>query len=343
MSMSIGSSTSTTSAMMFSRAGATRQRPDASKLAEDLFSKLDTQSKGYLEASDLATALGSSSSTSTDSSSTASADEVFKALDSDSDGKLTKSELTSGLKQVQEQLDSQFQAMRTKGKGDMPPPPPEGEEDTGLSQDDMDDIASSTTDSTLADMMKTLSSNFEAADTDGDGKVTRSEAMEYKKSTEASTASTDDSTSTDTDTTASSDSVSSALASLVQGMMQPPPKTEGGHHGGKGKDDGLTVDQMNEIASTTTDTNLADLMKTLSSNFAAADANQDGKVTRDEAMAYQEENQTTTSATTTASASSSSDDLDTAVMKRIMELVQTYSGQSSSKAQSTLSTVSISA
>lgn len=164
-----------------------------------------------------------------------------------------------------------------------------------------------------------------------------------KKSTEASTASTDDSTSTDTDTTASSDSVSSALASLVQGMMQPPPKTEGGHHGGKGKDDGLTVDQMNEIASTTTDTNLADLMKTLSSNFAAADANQDGKVTRDEAMAYQEENQTTTSATTTASASSSSDDLDTAVMKRIMELVQTYSGQSSSKAQSTLSTVSISA
>ena len=337
MSMSIGSSTSTTSAMMFSRAGATRQRPDASKLAEDLFSKLDTQSKGYLEASDLATALGSSSSTSTDSSSTANADEVFKALDSDSDGKLTKSELTSGLKQVQEQLDSQFQAMRTKGKGDMPPPPPEGEEDTGLSQDDMDDIASSTTDSKLADMMKTLSSNFEAADTDGDGKVTRSEAMEYKKSTEASTASTDDSTSTDTDTTASSDSVSSALASLVQGMMQPPPKTEGGHHGGKGKDDGLTVDQMNEIASTTTDTNLADLMKTLSSNFAAADANQDGKVTRDEAMAYQEENQTTTSAT------SSSDDLDTAVMKRIMELVQTYSGQSSSKAQSTLSTVSISA
>ena len=343
MSMSIGSSTSTTSAMMFSRAGATRQRQDASKLAEDLFSKLDTQSKGYLEASDLATALGSSSSTSTDSSSTASADEVFKALDSDSDGKLTKSELTSGLKQVQEQLDSQFQAMRTKGKGDMPPPPPEGEEDTGLSQDDMDDIASRTTDSKLADMMKTLSSNFEAADADGDGKVTRSEAMEYKKSTEASTASTDDSTSTDTDTTASSDSVSSALASLVQGMMQPPPKTEGGHHGGKGKDDGLTVDQMNDIASNTTDTNLADLMKTLSSNFAAADTNQDGKVTRDEAMAYQEENQTSATTTASTSATSSSDDLDTAVMKRIMELVQTYSGQSSSKAQSTLSTVSISA
>lgn len=342
MSMSIGSSTSTTSAMMFSRAGATRQRPDASKLADDLFSKLDTQSKGYLEASDLATALGSSSSTSTDSSSTASANEVFKALDSDSDGKLTKSELTSGLKQVQEQLDSQFQAMRTKGKGDMPPPlPPEGEEDTGLSQDEMDEVASSTTDSKLADMMKTLSSNFEAADTDGDGKVTRSEAMEYKKSTEASTASTDDSTSTDA--TASSDSVNSALASLVQGMMQPPPKAEGGQHGHKGKDDGLTVDQMNDIASNTTDTNLADLMKTLSNNFAAADTNQDGKVTRDEAMAYQEENQTSATTTASTSATSSSDDLDTAVMKRIMELVQTYSGQSSSKAQSTLSTVSISA
>jgi Ca2+-binding EF-hand superfamily protein len=327
MSMSIGSSTSTTSAMMFSRAGATRQRPDASKLADDLFSKLDTQNKGYLEASDLASALGTGSSTSSTSTgtgtsaSTASTDAVFKALDSDSDGKLTKNELTTGLKKVQEQLDSQFQAMRTKGKGDMPPPPPPQDADG-----DSDGSTSS-------------SQTFDPADTNKDGTVSAVEAQAYKQ---ASTSSTD-TTSTDTTAAASSSDIASAVASLMQKVMEPH-KHE---HGGKGgKDDGLTVDQMNEIASSTTDTDLANNLKTLASNFDAADSNKDGKVTRDEARTYQEKNQATasnsdTSATTTTDTSSTT--LDKQVMKRIMELVHTYSNQSSSKAQSTLSTVSVSA
>ena len=234
MSMSISSSTSAASAMMFSRTGGARQRPDASQMADDLFSKLDTQNKGYLESSDLASALGSNSS----STSSASAEEVFKSLDSDSDGKLTKTELSDGLKKVQDQLESSFQAMRTKGKGDMPPPPPPGDEE----------------------------------------------------------------------------------------------------------DSGLTAEQMTEIASKTDDSDLASLMQTLASNFDAADANGDGKVTRDEAMAYQEQNQATGGATTaSASSTSSASALDENVVKQIMQLVQTYSGQSSSKAQSTLSTVSIAA
>lgn len=329
MSMSIGSST--TSAMMFSRTGGPRQRPDASQMADDLFSKLDTQSKGYLEASDLASALGSD----TDSTSNASAEEVFKSLDSDSDGKLTKSELSDGLKQVQAQLDNSFQAMRTKGGGAMPPPPPGDEEDTGLTQDEMTEIASNTDDSKLADMMNSLASNFDAADTDGDGKVTRAEAMEYKKSTESATA--EASTDNSTDTTASNDSVTSALASLVQNVLQAG-QAQSRHDGGK-KDEGLTADQMTEIASSTDDSNLASLMQTLASNFNAADANGDGKVTHDEAQAYQEQNQTTSATTTTASTNA----LDEDVVKRIVQLVQAYSGQSSSKAQSTLSTVSIAA
>ena len=94
MSMSISSSTSAASAMMFSRIGRRAPAPDASQMADDLFSKLDTQNKGYLESSDLASALGSNSS----STSSASAEEVFKSLDSDSDGKLTKTELSDGLK-----------------------------------------------------------------------------------------------------------------------------------------------------------------------------------------------------------------------------------------------------
>lgn len=330
MSMSISSSSSAASAMMFSRTGGARQRPDASQMAEDLFSKLDTQSKGYLEASDLASALGSNSS----STSSASAEEVFKSLDSDSDGKLTKTELSDGLKKVQDQLESSFQAMRTKGKGDMPPPPPP----QGGNGD-----ADSDTDSTSSSQ----SASYDPADTNKDGTVSATEALAYALSNSSSTSSSSDAStsSSSTDTTASNTDITNALASMMQNVLQPG-QAEGhhGHHGGGKKDEGLTADQMTEIASKTDDSDLASLMKTLASNFEAADANGDGKVTHDEAMAYQEQNQAT-GATTTASTSSSSSAsaLDENVVKQIMQLVQTYSGQSSSKAQSSLGTVSIAA
>lgn len=330
MSMSISSSSSAASAMMFSRTGGARQRPDASQMAEDFFSKLDTQSKGYLEASDLASALGSNSS----STSSASAEEVFKSLDSDSDGKLTKTELSDGLKKVQDQLESSFQAMRTKGKGDMPPPPPP----QGGNGD-----ADSDTDSTSSSQ----SASYDPADTNKDGTVSATEALAYALSNSSSTSSSSDAStsSSSTDTTASNTDIANALASMMQNVLQPG-QAEGhhGHHGGGKKDEGLTADQMTEIASKTDDSDLASLMKTLASNFEAADANGDGKVTHDEAMAYQEQNQAT-GATTTASTSSSSSAsaLDENVVKQIMQLVQTYSGQSSSKAQSSLGTVSIAA
>lgn len=330
MSMSISSSSSAASAMMFSRTGGARQRPDASQMADDLFSKLDTQNKGYLESSDLASALGSNSS----STSSASAEEVFKSLDSDSDGKLTKTELSDGLKKVQDQLESSFQAMRTKGKGDMPPPPQGGNGDA-----DSDTDSSSTSSS--------QSASYDPADTNKDGTVSATEALAYALSNSSSTSSSSDAStsSSSTDTTASNTDIANALASMMQNVLQPG-QAEGhhGHHGGGKKDKGLTADQMTEIASKTDDSDLASLMKTLASNFEAADANGDGKVTHDEAMAYQEQNQAT-GATTTASTSSSSSAsaLDENVVKQIMQLVQTYSGQSSSKAQSLLGTVSIAA
>ncbi len=328
MSMSISSSSSAASAMMFSRTGSARQRPDASQMADDLFSKLDTQNKGYLESSDLASALGSNSS----STSSASAEEVFKSLDSDSDGKLTKTELSDGLKKVQDQLESSFQAMRTKGKGDMPPPPPP---QGGNGDADSDTDSSS------------QSASYDPADTNKDGTVSATEALAYALSNSSSTSSSSDAStsSSSTDTTASNTDIANALASMMQNVLQPG-QAEGhhGHHGGGKKDEGLTADQMTEIASKTDDSDLASLMKTLASNFEAADANGDGKVTHDEAMAYQEQNQAT-GATTTASTSSSSSAsaLDENVVKQIMQLVQTYSGQSSSKAQSSLGTVSIAA
>ena len=130
MAMSIGSTSSYASAL-----NQTTRPPrlDPSKMAENLFSKLDTQNKGYLDTADFANALqGLSSKTSTSSTTTAStstsgtgltasstntsssvsADQVLSALDTNGDGKVTKDEMSSNLKKMAAELDSQFNAMR---------------------------------------------------------------------------------------------------------------------------------------------------------------------------------------------------------------------------------------
>jgi len=154
-----------------------QQRPDPSQIADTLFSKLDTENKGYLEVADLETAFAN-----LDSSSDTSAGDVFGQFDGDSDGKITKEELTSGLKSLAEELDSQFSAMRMGGKQDMPPPPPPppGGEDQGLTQDELTSIAETSTDSELSTLMSELASNFDEADSNQDGTVSASEAMAYQ-------------------------------------------------------------------------------------------------------------------------------------------------------------------
>ncbi|WP_159098068.1 EF-hand domain-containing protein [Parazoarcus communis] len=166
------------------------RRPDASRMSEDLFSKLDTKSQGYLEQSDFETALSGLSDTS------ASAEELFTALDSNEDGKVTQDELSSRLQQLGDQLDSQFQQMRMaeSGMGAMggmppPPPPPQGGEDSGLSQDELTTMASEASNSNLASMFSALATNFDTADADGDGLVSASEARAYGQSQQTSSTS----------------------------------------------------------------------------------------------------------------------------------------------------------
>ena len=185
-----------------------------SLLASNLFNKLDTKQKGYLEQSDIQTALSSlkSSSQSTDAS------EVFTQLDADSDGKITKAELSNGLQTLADTLQSQLQQSRMRGPGpDMnggpPPPPPAGDSgvDEGFTQDELSTMASdSSTDSKRADLMSKLAANFDAADTDGNGKVTFKEAMAY-----------DHSTSTDASTTASeSDTLNLKVMVQIMQLLQ---------------------------------------------------------------------------------------------------------------------------
>ena len=171
-----------------------RQRPEASEVAQQIFSKLDTDKQGYLEADDFASAI-SQLSRSGQSSNTASSDEVFSSLDSDSDGKVTQDELTSGIKSLQEQLDSQFNAMRMQGGmqgmggGGMPPPPPGGRggQDQGLDQSQLGDMATAAAESgntQAASLFSQLADNFDEADADGDGKVSFSESVAYQRQQE---------------------------------------------------------------------------------------------------------------------------------------------------------------
>ncbi|MCG2578790.1 EF-hand domain-containing protein [Dechloromonas sp. XY25] len=189
-----------------------------------LFAKLDTKSQGYLEKSDLLSAFAKIGG----DSSSSSADEVFQALDSDSDGKVTESEFSTTLSKLQEKLDSQFTQMRMQGHGGhgpqgmggMPPPPPQ--DDAGFTKDELssqlEDIGSS--DSQRSSFISNVVQNFEAADTDGDGKVSFSEAQAYnsKSSTSTGTDTTGTASTTASSTTAAANSDSQVMFKIMQLM-----------------------------------------------------------------------------------------------------------------------------
>ncbi len=187
----------------------------ASQMANLLFTKLDTRSQGYIEKSDLTSAF-SQIAENTKSSST-SVDEVFTTLDGDSDGKVTKDEFASVLAKLQGQLDSQLSHGRMhgagggpQGMGGMPPPPPA--DDAGFTAEELSSQLASadSSDTERTNLISNIVSNFEAADSDGDGKVSFKEAMAYDQSTKTASSTTSDGTT----------STSSANSSDAQVMMK---------------------------------------------------------------------------------------------------------------------------
>ena len=180
------------------------QRPSAEEMASDLFSKLDSSGKGYIQESDLESALsaiiGSSSSSNTDSTGTASASEIFSQLDSDGDGKVTEDEMASGFQKLADALDSQFEQSRMQGA--MPPPPPP-QNDTGFTKDELTEQLSEigSSDSGRASFISNVVENFDAADTNGDGKVTFQEAMAYNEPSSSSSTTNSSSSTTSSQVT----------------------------------------------------------------------------------------------------------------------------------------------
>lgn len=212
-----------------------RQERDASKIAENVFSKLDTKNQGYLEVSDLESAFGniaSSSSTNTTSTSgsdsstsstntggnSASINDLFKKLDSDGDGKVTKSEFSDGIKKLSDALETQFNARRTRGaEGSRPPPPPSsggGEGgDQGLDKTQLTNLSTEVgkTNSSAGAALSQVAQNFDAADTNQDGKVSLQETLAYlEKASTVQTGNTSTTTSASATTSTSSSSATSS-------------------------------------------------------------------------------------------------------------------------------------
>jgi len=272
----------------------------SSSAASYLFSKIDTSGKGYINEEDLVTAFSALTTTSDTSASS-----VFSQLDSDSDGKITESEFTTSLTQLSEALNTQYDQSRMQGA--MPPPPPSSSEDEeGYTEDELtsqlEEIGD--TDSARSTLISSILENFDAADTDSDGKVSNSEAMAYAEENDIATTS---STST---TTASASATSSTSSSSATGFTA----------------EELTS-QLEEIGST--DSARSSLISSIVANFDEADTNQDGVVSNTEAMAYAESNDITTTASSDTSTSTSSDSestnvSDAQVYQQIMELMRAY-------------------
>lgn len=214
-----------------------RHRPDASQMAEKLFSKLDTKNQGYIEKSDLESAVSNISGSNASSDSSTTVDDILKQLDGDGDGKITKDEMTSGIKKLADELDSQFGQMRMngfgghgqggpegmQGMGGMPPgPPPQGasngKDDAGLTKDELTSQLQEmgATDSKRASLMTNIVNNFDKADTDGDGKVSGQEAMAFRNSSQ--TEGSSDGTSSASSTAANESSQAKLMHTIMQLM-----------------------------------------------------------------------------------------------------------------------------
>ncbi|MDA0190040.1 MAG: EF-hand domain-containing protein [Proteobacteria bacterium] len=217
-------------------------RPDPARLAEDLFSRLDTKGQGYIEKSDLESAFAGISLSGSGSDS-ASVDEVFSQLDGDGDGKVTQDEMTSSMQKLAEELDSQFDQMRMAsgmngmgGPGGMPPPPPR--DDAGFSQDELESQLEEIgdTDSKRASLISNIVSNFDEADANGDGKVSFSEAMAYDRASQDSAGSSDASATASGTTASASGSTSAgvseqAVMKRIMALMHAYARADGSSNG----------------------------------------------------------------------------------------------------------------
>lgn len=155
----------------------------SASISDNIFAKLDTKKKGYIDAADLTAAAG------TDSAAASKAAEMIKQTDSDGDGKITKSELSVAIDKMSEQLNAQMDQSRTANATGGAKPADGGEPHGGEPHGGGGEPhggggappAKGASSSTASE-----SKYIAAADTNTDGTVSADEAAAYKKAQAAS-------------------------------------------------------------------------------------------------------------------------------------------------------------
>ena len=176
MVSSINSSSVAYSQMQISRP----PKPDASKMAEKVFSLLDTKNQGFIDKDELTAALQKVDQ-SASGSAPLTADDAFKQLDINGDGQITKQEFADDLKKMLDDVEAQRQAAGgTHHAGHHHGMPP-ADASAGLSKDYLSSAAASATDPTAKNQLDELIANFTAIDTDQDSKVSAKEVLAYKQ------------------------------------------------------------------------------------------------------------------------------------------------------------------
>ncbi|MFL6657643.1 MAG: EF-hand domain-containing protein [Massilia sp.] len=131
-----------------------------------LFNKLDTKQKGYIDQADLKQALGA------DKADDSKVAEVFTKLDSDKNGQVSKSELSSAIEKVGNELKAQQDQSRVNAASGRAGPPAGARPAGGGGGAAPAPKTDSSTDQTKY---------VAAADTDGDGTVSDAEQAAYDK------------------------------------------------------------------------------------------------------------------------------------------------------------------
>lgn len=270
--------------------------------AEALLTSMDSDSSGSIDSTEF-----SSAALALSNSDESTISSLFSSLDSDGDGTISEDELSSLFTTEESE---------TVASGMPPPPPPtssSSEEDTGYTAEELTAMAeeSASTDTNLSSLLSAIAENFDAADTDGDGKVTSSEAMAYQQSSLETTDATETST------------VSAA------GGTPPPPPPSSSSTDEDEDDTGYTVDELTAMASETssTDSALSALFETLAENFDAADTNEDGTVSASEARTYQDSAQATSSGTTTDTTEESTTSSEEMMKTLLAQIIANYASQ----------------
>lgn len=152
----------------------------SSQITNNIFSKIDTSNQGYIGKSEFTDAMEKSNS----NDQTTDAQALFDSIDADSDGKITKSELSTKIESLLSQLDS---SMQGTGRGHGMGRPSGMGDEAGITKEQATELASSTDNKKPSSIMSEISENFDEIDTDKDGKVSREEGKAFHEANQAQT------------------------------------------------------------------------------------------------------------------------------------------------------------